>query len=454
MTQSHSSLTSLPATQSSGHNQGDHLQRAKTSIKQILKQIESLPLPLQTELQTELGILSGLELKLNQRLLQIAAFGFVSRGKSAVLNALFAEPIFPVGPLNGETQWPRSVRWSPSVTEQEAELPLQIELIDTPGLDEIEGQGRAQMAQEIAHSADLILFIVAGPPTALEWAALKDLRQAGRPLLVVVNKADLYPELDAAKIHDRLQDQTLRQILAPQDILLTSAAPTPVEVRVEWPDGRTTTDWESRPGNIEPLRAALLNLIHQEGRFLLSLNTLLQAQRVERGIADQVQQYQSQAGKACTWQYARLKAALIAVCPLGFIDVGVNVLADLLLIGTLVKLYQLPTHRHQVNQLWGKILMSLVGLVWVEVSSYLLFDITDVLALGLFSWMSTGIVQGCAGLYGSMQVGKQTQTYLVNGCTWGPLGPSTIARDILDDLKSPMILYRLRQELCETLTKY
>ena len=453
MLPTHSSLTSAPGTQSPGHKQGDHIQRARVSIKQVLKQVESLPLPLQAELQTELGILSGLDLKLNQRLLQIAAFGFVSRGKSAVLNALFAEPIFLVGPLNGETQWPRSVRWSPGVTDQEIKLPLQIELIDTPGLDEIEGQGRAQMAQEIAHTADLILFIVAGPPTSLEWEALKDLRQAGRPLLVVVNKADLYPELDAAKIYDRLPDQALRKILAPQDILLTSAAPTPVEVRVEWPDGRTTTDWESLPANINSLKTTLLNLIHQEGGFLVALNTLLQAQRVEREIANQVQRYHSQASKTCIWQYARLKAALIAVCPLGFIDIGVNIFADLLLIGTLVKLYQLPTHRHQVNQLWGKMLISLLGLVLVEVSGYLFFDITDVLAVGLFSWMSTGILQGCVGLYGSIQVGKQTQTYLVTGCTWGPLGPSTMARNILDDLKSPMILYRLRQELFEKLNK-
>ena len=429
----------------------DRLRRASFSIQHILQQIENFPLPLQTELQNELGVLSCLSLKLKQGLLQIAAFGFVSRGKSAVLNALFSEPIFPVGPLNGETQWPRSIRWSPERAGQDSASALQIELIDTPGLDEIEGQGRAQMAQEIAHAADLILFITAGVPTVLELAALKDLRQAGRPLLVIVNKADLYPDLDASQIYERLEDPSLQQILSPQEILLTSAAPAPVEIRVEWPDGRTKTDWEAPPANIESLRSALLQLIDQEGRTLLCLNTLLQAQKVEREIADRVRTYGAESGQACIWQYARAKAALIGICPLTFVDVGVGLFADLLLIGTLVKLYRLPTHRHQVNQLWGQILFSLVGLVLMEVSSTVIFDYSSHFSLGLFPWLGTGILQACVSFYGATRVGKQTQAYLVNGYTWGPIGPSTMVKDILSQLQPHMILYRLRRELSANL---
>jgi len=431
----------------------EQLQRAQISIQHTLKQVENFSVPLQTELQNELGILSSLSLKLNQRLLQIAVFGFVSRGKSAVLNALFAEPIFPVGPLNGETQWPRSVRWSPEISGQGSTANLQIELIDTPGLDEIEGQGRAQMAQEIAQTADLILFIVAGPPMALELAALKDLRQAGRPLLIVVNKADLYPDLDADKLYERLQDSDLQQFLSPQEILLTSAAPAPVEIRVEWPDGRTTKDWEVPPANIESLRSALLQLINQEGCTLLMLNTLLQVQQVERKIADRVRTHEAQASQTCIWQYARLKASLIVLCPFAWVDFGMGILADLLLIGTLVKLYRLPTHRHQVNQLWGQILFSGASLIFIEASSNLVFDLTAGVSLRLLPWAGTGLLQACVSLYGATRVGKQTQSYLVQGYTWGPLGASTITQEILSQLQPPMILYRLQPELSTLLRR-
>lgn len=446
MAQSHL-VSTTSEENTSPREQVEFYQRAHFSIQQVIKQVETFPIPLQTELQNQLGMLSSLSLKLNQRLLQIATFGFVSRGKSAVLNALFAEPIFPVGPLNGETQWPRSVRWSPGITGPDALSTLQIELIDTPGLDEIEGQGRAQMAQEIARAADLILFIIAGPPTALELEALQDLRQAGRPLLIVVNKADLYPDLDAAKIYNRLVDPSLQQILSPQDILLTSAAPAPIEIRVEWPDGRFTTDWETPPANIESLRSALIKLIQEEGHTLLTLNTLLQVQSLGRDIAEHVQTFEAQSGQACIGQYARLKAILIAICPLAFLDVGIGMLTDLLLIGTLVKLYHLPTHRHQVDQLWGQILVSLASLILVEISTPTVWGLTSQLSLSLLPWLSTGILQAGMSFYGAKRVGKQTQTYLINGYPWGPLGPSTLIKDILKQLQPQMVLYRLRPEV-------
>ncbi|WP_299406544.1 GTP-binding protein [Acaryochloris sp. IP29b_bin.148] len=452
MVQTSPNTTNQTETATSVDEQVEQLRRAGLSIQHILKQVETFPIPLQTELQNELGTLSTLSLKLSQRVLQIATFGFVSRGKSAVLNVLFSEPIFPVGPLNGETQWPRSVRWSPE-GQASQEAALQIELIDTPGLDEIEGQGRAQMAQGIARTADLLLFVVAGPPTGLELAALKALRQAGRPLLLVVNKADLYPELDADQIYGRLDDPALQDILSPEDILLISAAPAPIEVRVEWPDGRITTDWEAPPTDIESLRSALLQLIHQEGLTLLTLNTLLQIQTVERDIADHVKEYEAKSSQSCMGQYARLKAVLIALCPFAVVDMGIGILADLLLIGSLVKLYRLPTHRYQVNQLWGQLLLSTVSLMLVEAGGPILFDLPFMgpVSTRFLPWLSLGFLQACVSLYGATQVGKQTQAYLINGYTWGPLGPSTMIKEMLNQLQPQALLYRLRQEWFEQL---
>jgi predicted GTPase len=68
---------------------------------------------------------------------------------------------------------------------------VQIELIDTPGLDEIAGEARANMAKEVAGQADLILFIVAGDITRTEYDALCGLKQSHKPLILVFNKIDL-----------------------------------------------------------------------------------------------------------------------------------------------------------------------------------------------------------------------------------------------------------------------
>ena len=132
--------------------------------------------------QAGVNALSALEARLAKPILRIAVFGLVSRGKSAVITALVGEDILPTGPLHGVTRWPRSVYWQPPIdaVHDLEELP-QIELIDTPGLDEVDGEARGAMAQEVAHQADLILFVGACDITRTEYEALAALQEASEP---------------------------------------------------------------------------------------------------------------------------------------------------------------------------------------------------------------------------------------------------------------------------------
>jgi len=94
--------------------------------------------------------------------------------KSAVLNALLGQKILQTGPLNGVTQWPRSVRW---VANEKGKV--QVELIYAR-LDE-RGSGTSANGEDVARQADLILFVVAGDITRTEYQALCELRQAQKP---------------------------------------------------------------------------------------------------------------------------------------------------------------------------------------------------------------------------------------------------------------------------------
>jgi GTPase SAR1 family protein len=128
--------------------QETHLNRARASLSLALSWYGNLRKPGQSSSNSQLAGLVKPELelltttlnKLDHNVIRIAAFGLVSRGKSAVLNALLGQKILQTGPLNGVTQYPRSVRWNPGGK-------VQVELIDTPGLDEIEGEARAEMAR-------------------------------------------------------------------------------------------------------------------------------------------------------------------------------------------------------------------------------------------------------------------------------------------------------------------
>ncbi|BAY62145.1 small GTP-binding protein domain-containing protein [Calothrix brevissima NIES-22] len=440
--------------------QETHLNRARASLRQTLSwygylrksgQLASNP-ELAGLVKPELEALSTTLNKLDSNVIKIAAFGLVSRGKSAVLNALLEDKILQTGPLNGVTQWPRSVRWQPGGK-------VQVELIDTPGLDEIEGESRANMAREVARQADLILFVVSGDITKTEYQALLDLRQSQKPLILVFNKIDLYPDTDRAAIYANLQQlgagHPQAQPLLPDEIVMVAAEPAPMEVRVEWPDGRVSYEWETPPTQVEELKQTILNILNREGRSLLALNALIQAREAETAIAQKTVDLREQEAENIIWQFTKYKALVVGLNPIAVLDILGGTIADLLLIRALARLYGLPITSYEAGKILKTILLSSGGLLLSELGSSLLFGLgksTAALTSGdnpvnITASFGSAIAQGGIAGYGAYAVGKAAQVYLQQGCTWGQLGANTVIQEILSQVEPNTIVYRLRQEL-------
>jgi hypothetical protein len=354
------------------------------------------------------------------------------------------------------------VRWTPNATGK-----VQVELIDTPGLDEIEGQARAQMARDVARQADLILFVVAGDITRTEYQALCELRQAQKPLILVFNKIDLYPDTDRQAIY-----QNLRQIAAggtrghsqikvidvpllPDEIVMVAAEPAPLEVRVEWPDGQVTYEWETPPPQVDELKQQILEILNREGRSLLALNALIQAQEAEVAIAHKTIDLRHTEAEDLIWQYTKYKALAVGLNPIALLDLLGGVVADLALIRSLARLYGLPMTGYEAAKLLKTILFSSGGLLLGELGSSLVLGLgksTAAIASGenpfnLSAYAGAAITQGGIAGYGAYTVGRAAQVYLERGCTWGQLGASTVIQEILNHVEPNTILYRLRQEL-------
>lgn len=445
------------------NQQETHLNRARASLRQALSWYSHLRKPgqlpsnleLQAALKPELEILTSNLNKLDYSVIRIAVFGLVSRGKSAVLNALLGQKILQTGPLNGVTQWPRSVRWTPN-----ANAKVQVELIDTPGLDEIQGQTRAEMAQDVARQADLILFIVAGDITRTEYQALCELRQAQKPLILVFNKVDLYPDTDKQAIYQNLQQLGAKagdreSVLLPDEIVMVAAEPTPLEVRVEWPDGEVTYEWEIPPPQIDELKEKILIILNREGRSLLALNALIQAREAEAAIAQKTIDLRNTEAENLIWQFTRYKALAVALNPVAFLDLLGGFVADLALIRSLSHLYELPMTSYQAAKLLQTILFSSGGLLLGELGSSLILGLGKTTAAiasaesptNISAYAGAAMTQAGIAGYGSYTVGRAAQVYLEQGCTWGQLGANTVIQEILNQVEPNTILYRLRQEL-------
>jgi hypothetical protein len=447
--------------------QETHYNQARASLQQALSWYSSFrrhwnypPNPdLQAAVRKDLQSLKAALDKLEQKVIRIAAFGLVSRGKSAVVNALVGQKILQTGPLHGVTQWPKSVSWTPASGK------VQVELIDTPGLDEIEGEARATMAREVARQADLILFIVAGDITRTEYQALCELRQSQKPLILVFNKIDLYPETDRQEIYKQLQilgtgncDREEQQVLSPDEIVMVAAEPQPVPVRVEWTDGSVSEEWETPPPQIDELQEKILKILNREGRSLLALNALFQAREAEANIAKKTLEIRQEEAEAIIWKYAQYKALVVALNPIAILDLVGGMLADLALIRALARLYGLPITSYEAGKLWRTILASSGGLLLGEIAGSLILGLgkstaalTSVLEspAAIATYASAALTQGGMAGYGAYLVGKAAQDYLEKGCSWGPLGPSTVIQEILSQIEPDAIAARLQQELSQ-----
>lgn len=465
LTLSHTQSPQSKTSSASGKLQESHLNRARASIRQALSWYSHfrkkpnqphLNLELSAAIKPELEVLNSVLNKLDHSVIRIAVFGLVSRGKSAVLNALLGEKILATGPLNGVTQFPRSIRWK-------TEGKVQVELIDTPGLDEIAGQARAQMAKDVARQADLILFVVAGDITKTEYEALCELRQAQKPLILVFNKIDLYPDADRQTIYQNLQKlgtgvttgRRLQQLLSSQEIVMVAAEPSPIEVRLELPNGEVSYEWETPLPQVDELKQKILQILNREGRSLLALNALLQVKDAEAAIADKTINLRQQQAEDLIWQFTKYKAMAVGLNPVAFLDLIGGFVADLALIRSLARLYGLPMTSYEAAKLLKTIILSSGGLLLAELGSGLLLGLgksTAAIATGenptnFSAFAGTAVAQAGIAGYGAYAVGRAAQVYLERGCTWGQLGASTVIQEILNQVEPNTILYRLRQEL-------
>lgn len=448
------------------------LKRAQISLRQTIKRYavdasstkqETSPFP--SEIQQQIEHISHDLQKIENGVLRIAVFGLVSRGKSSVINALVQQNVLQTGPLHGVTKWPRSVYWEPPNNQSN----LRVEFIDTPGLDEIDGTIRAGMANEVANEADLILFVLAGEITSIEYQALVKLLTQRKPLTIVCNKMDLYPDQTGAMILQELE-HVLNQIqsahpqrqaplqtweLTPEDIVQAAAAPSPVKVRVEWPDGQVTHEWENPPAQVDQLSQRLSQILHQDGPFLMAINVLRDSQLTEAAIASTAMKIHDEQAENLLWQFAKWKGLAVAANPFAILDVAGGIVADLIMIRSLARLYGLPMTGYDAGSLWNAIVWSSGGLLAAELGSKLLMGLGKTTALsagalgGLAAYSSTAIAQSVLAGYGTYRVGKAAQIYLQQGCTWGPNGASTIIQTILEQTEDTDIVARLKAEIKE-----
>ncbi|MDB9329354.1 GTP-binding protein, partial [Nodularia spumigena CS-591/04] len=439
--------------------------QAQTALRNLVTNLDLTPQE-KSGLENELADLETMLGKLDSMVVQIAAFGMVGRGKSSLLNALVGQTVFETGPLHGVTRDAQRVNWSISeetIGDNERTLRVtlpaggqsQVELIDTPGLDEVDGDTRAALAEQVAKQADLILFVIAGDMTKIEHEALSQLREAGKPIILVFNKVDQYPEADRMAIYRKIRDERVRELLTPLEIVMAAASPL-VKTAIVRPDGTRGVQLRNSTAQVEELKLKILEILHREGKALVALNTMLYADNVNEQLVERKLMIREQNANQLIWKAVMTKALAIALNPVTVVDILSSIVIDISLILGLSKLYGIPMSESGAVQLLQKIALSMGGIGFSELLANLgLSGLKTVLGISASAtagatfapYISVAITQaGVAGV-SSYGIGQVTKVYLANGASWGDEGPKAVISRILANLDEKSILHRIKDEL-------
>ena len=444
--------------------------KAQNSLRSLISNLD-LTTEEQTGLETQIDRLAQMLDKLEQSVVQIAAFGMVGRGKSSVLNALVGQDIFPTGALHGVTRTIDAANWK-LTPEQIADTAQnlqrltikgkggEIQLLDTPGIDEVNGEAREALACDLARRVDLILFIVSGDVTQVEYRALSKLREAGKPMLLVFNKIDQYPETDRLAIYQKIKEERVKELISPDEIIMVAASP--IEVRgVKDKAGKLKVQRVRGNSQVESLKLKILELLDREGKSLIALNSMLFADVVNEQLLERKLAIRDRAANELINKGMMVKAMTIALNPVTAIDLFSGAVIDVGIILSLSRLYGITMTQSGAVQLLKNIALGMGGISASELVATLgLSSVKGLLGLtipatgglSLAPYLSVAIAQGGVAGVSSYAIGQVTKAYLANGASWGEQSPKVVVQKILDSLDEKSILNRIKSELRAKLT--
>jgi hypothetical protein len=297
--------------------------------------------------------------------------------------------------------------------------------------------------------------MIAGDMTKVEYEALSQLREVGKPMLLVFNKIDQYPEADRMAIYRKIRDERVKELLSPDEIVMVAASPM-VARAVRRADGSMGIQRHLGKPQIEELKLKILEILHREGKSLIALNTMLYADEVNEQLVQRKMTIREESANQIIWKAVITKAVAIALNPITVVDLLTATVIDVVMILTLSRLYGISMTQQGAIGLLQKIAISMGGLTASELLATLgLSSLKGLLGISapatggvsLAPYLSVAVTQASVAGVSTYGIGQVTKFYLAQGASWGPDGPKAVVSRILSSMDETSILNRIKGEL-------
>ena len=430
----------VPSADAAG---ASHIDQAADSLRALLED-PSIPRDIRESLAADYAQVQAMLDKIEHGHIHLAVFGRVSVGKSSLLNALLGQQAFEVGVLHGTTTQAHLSRWQEATAHG-------VHLIDTPGINELSGEQREQLAFDVAGRSDLVLFVVDGDMTAVEVDALKTLAGTQRPIVLALNKADRYSTGQRAELRARLIEHA-RGSVQPENIVEVMALPASERILQVQPDGSEQEIQRTRNVDVSALQARILAILEAEGKTLAALNAALFAGRLSDEVGTRLTTLRRELAERITRSYCLAKGVAVALNPVPVADLLAAAALDVALVMHLSRIYGLPLSRAEAGKLIGTIaaqLAALMGAIW---GIHLVASALKGASAGLSTVVTAG-AQGALAWYATVLIARAAERYLAQGKSWGEAGPKRVVQDIVSGLDRDSVLREARAEILARLRR-
>jgi small GTP-binding protein len=430
---------------------GDADYRASlTAIQRAISDFKGCDATELHELGGDLAELGKMAEKLESGRVDIAVFGEISTGKSALINALCGDQRASVDVRGGWTKDVWHVPWDSAGYIVPGLADSAVVLVDTPGLNEVNGAARGELAQAAASRADLVLFVADSDLNDTEYRAIVELAASHKPLIVVLNKVDLYRPDQLAALLSTFRGPRLAGIVEAENVVTAQADPRDVEYVIQSADGRQRSEWRKPKPQVDEVKARIVELLAADGKALVALNAaIFAADKSDRMTALRVR-YREERAATTVWTFAATKAIAVAYNPIAVADVLGGIAVDATMVVTLGRIYGIPMSLNNARSLASSIAKS-AGLVTV-------FEALVSWASSAFKALTVGagtvlthVPQGAAAGFGSYIVGQAARYYFQHGASWGDESAKQVVSQILANTDRQSVLDRLKSEILKKL---
>ncbi len=397
-------------------------------------------------LADDLQQLRDMEAKLNRGRVDIAVFGEISTGKSALVNALVGRAVTEVDVRGGWTKEAWNIEWDACGYTLPGFADSQVTLIDTPGLNEVGGAVRGDLARQVAARADLVLFVTDSDLNEAEHAALVELAAVQKPLLVVLNKIDLYSPEERERLLDVIRHKRLAHLVEPDAVVTAAADPRPREYILQSADGREESQWRKPEPDVTAVKLAILEMLERDGLAMIALNAALYASDKTDRIGAMRVRLRERHAQAIIWRYALAKGIIVAANPVPGLDVSGGGTADAAMIFHLARVYGMELTWENALGLAVSIGKSAGLVLGGELTGHLIAWAGKTLSFG-YATPLTALVQGPIAAFSSYVVGQASRYYFEQGASWGSEGPKRAVTRILNSIDRESVLHRFKEEI-------